>query len=376
MRPLNHVAVRHAFLVALTALGTLATPSFSEAQARWRLQEVARIGGGDEGLASFSDIRDFQLDDEGRVWVLDFQTQSLRLFAADGTPVREIARKGKGPGEITNTNGIRRAPDGRMIMRDHSNGRLAIFAADGRSAGHHLMQSFGYGYRWDAVVDAQGRLHEIATVRRGEEYERAVLRHAPGFATADTSEAPQTQACSDLPAPPPAIRGKEGFAGMPFEPGIIMNFAADGAYWCGNTDEYRIRRFAFGAKSHDRELALTLPRTPIPAAARDSAIKGVEAFLVKIGGAVEPWDKGAVRRDRGQLRWFESDDHNRMWVLRETPSKQSELDVWDTQGKRIAVIPVDMRGSTLFRIRGDRLALVTLDEDDLPTIVVYRISTR
>jgi len=261
-----------------------------------------------------------------------------------------------------------------MIMRDHSNGRLAVFAADGSSAGHHLMQSFGYGYRWDAGIDAAGRLHELATVRRGDKYERMILRHTPNFATGDTTDVPQT--CSDLPAPSGGIRGKNGFASVPFEPRIIWSFAADGAFWCGNTDEYRLRRFAFGAKAHDRELALSVPRVRIPKAERDSAIKGVEEFLVRIGGAVEPWNKGLVRHDRGQLRWFESDDRNRLWVLRETPSRQSELDVWDLQGKRIAVIPVEMRGSTLFRVRGDRLALVTLDDDDLPTIVVYRISPR
>lgn len=115
-------------VICLTASATNSAP----AQAAWRLVEVTRIGGADEGLASFNSIRDVQLDASGQVWVLDFQAKSLRLFAADGKPIRELARSGMGPGEIANSNGFRRMPDGRMILRDHNASRLTVFAPDGK----------------------------------------------------------------------------------------------------------------------------------------------------------------------------------------------------------------------------------------------------
>lgn len=361
-------------LIVLVLLSLVAAPTLG-AQARWRLQELYRVGDADEGLGSFNNIRDFQLDARNQLWVLDFQTRTLRLFGADGTPIKELARRGQGPGEIANANGFRPTPDGRMVMRDHSNARFNVYAADGTPLPSVTAMSYGYGYLWDAAFDGQGRLVEMATVRKGEEYERALLRWSTDFARADTMNLPAT-ACSPLPPPRNGIRGRQGFAGYPFEPRLAWTIDADGAFWCANTDEYRIRRFAFGATAHDRELTLpNQPRIPIPNAERDSAIRALEEFLTRIGGATDPWDKGSVKRDIGPLQGFTADDQGRLWVLRELPGRRFEFDVWDRAGRRIAVVPVQARRSfaPIYRIRGDRLALLTQDDDDVPVVVVHRI---
>lgn len=347
------------------------------AQARWRLEEVARIGGGDEGLASFNDIRDLQLDAEGQVWVLDFQAKSLRLFGADGAPIKEVARAGAGPGEIRNANGFRIAPDGRAVLRDHSNNRLSIYDATGKHERDVTYPSFSYGWRLDAGIDRQGRFHDRSRVRVDTTYRDAVVRVTADFARMDTVDAPGVQACSPLPPPPTGIRAKMGFAAVPFAPRMVTTFAPSGAIWCASTDEYRVRRVPFGAKAHDLEVRLDVPRIAVPAAQRDSAIKGVEAFLERAGGAAEPFDKGRVPRDRGALLGFEIDDRDRLWVLRELRDGTAELDVWDA-GRRVATLAPGFpaRSFPLMRVRGDRLAIVLLDEDDLPTIFVYRIVTQ
>lgn len=368
-------ALRSGALLALTMLVSTAELS---AQAKWRLQEVARIGGGDEGLASFNDIRDLQLDAKGQVWVLDFQAKSLRLFAADGKPMKEVARAGRGPGEISNSNGIRGTPDGRMILRDHSNRWLAIYSSDGKYVEQKPFPSFSYGYRIDAGIDRQGRFHEITWQRVDTVQRRIIVRAAADFARNDTVAAPLPSACSPLPAPSNGIRGKNGYASVPFAPHIIQTFGANGTVWCASTDEYRLRRFPFGAATHDREVRLDVPRIAIPAAERDSAIAATEAFLARIGGATDPWDKGKVARDRGALLGFEADDRDRLWVMRETRDGKAELDVWDAGGRRIATLAPGFRALSfpLMRIHGDRFALVQLDEDDLPTIVIYKIVTQ
>lgn len=368
--------MRAAALTLLASLTLGAAPPL-EAQARWRLQELYRVGDAEEGLGSFNNIRDFQLDASNQLWVLDFQTRTLRLFAADGTPIKELARRGQGPGEIANANGFRPAPDGRMVMRDYSNARFNIYGRDGAPLPSVTAISSGYGYLWDAAFDRQGRLVELATVRRGESFERVLLRWNVDLARADTMNLPAT-ACSQLPPPRNGIRGQQGFAGYPFEPRIIWTIDGDGAFWCAHTDEYRIRRIAFGASTHDRELTLpNLPRIPIPTAERDSAIRALEEFLTRIGGAADPWDKGSIKRDIGPLQGFTADDQGRLWALRELPGGRFEFDVWDRAGRRIAVVPVRTRRSffPIVRIRGDRLGLLTLDEDDVPVIVVHRILT-
>ncbi len=361
-----------AVLAAIVALGSVTTSA--ESQRPWRMAEIARIGGDDEGLASFNNIRDLQIGIDNRIWVLDFQVQALRLFGADGAPVKEVARKGAEPGELSGANGFRVGPDGRMVARDHFNGRLSFYSAAGEPDGQVIMPSSGYGFRWDAAIDGQGRLLHVSAVPRGNEYARVVLRHSTDYARADTAELPST--CSDLPPPSEGVRARNGFAALPFEPRILWVLATDGSVWCANTDEYRIRRFPFGAKAHDREVHVDVPRIPISAAERDSAIAGVESFLARAGGVVGSFDKGKIRRDRGQLLWFEGDDQGRLWVMRETPAGQVEIDVWDAAGRRVGILSIGPRRTvnTLFRVRGDRLAMVRLDDDELPTIVVYRVA--
>lgn len=354
---------------------TLATNRSLGAQAQWRLEELFRLGGADEGLASFNDIRDFQLDGRGQVWVLDFQTQTLRLFGADGSPIRELARKGRGPGELMNANGIRRAPDGRMILRDHSNRRFTLFAADGGALPSVAMQSFGYGYLWEASFDAQSRLVEMMTVRRDTSYTQALVRHSRDFARADTMFPPER--CGDLPPPRMGVRGQRGFAGIPFEPRVIVTVGGDGSLWCAHNDEYSLQRIPFGGNAVDRRLTLTnLPRIPIAVSERDSALVAFDSFMVRIGGAADPFDRGSIKRDRGQLIGIVPDDVGRMWALRQQPNRRYALDVWDVAGsRRLAVVPVQANAGAYprIRVRGDRLAILAFDEDDLPVIVVYRI---
>jgi sugar lactone lactonase YvrE len=359
----------------LLTVALVASAGPLEAQTRWRLDEIARIGGDDEGLASFNEIIDVQLGNDGKIWVLDRQTQSLRLFAADGTPIKEVARRGRGPGELSNANGVRRGPDGRMWVRDHSNQRLTSYGPDGTLIGQHMVPSHGYGWRWDGALDSEGRVLDIIGVRRGERYERVITRYRPDLSQADTIALPTT--CSDLPPPRSSIAAVRGYITFPFAARFVMVPSSDGALWCANSDEYRPRRFPFGAARHDRELLLTPPRVPIPRAERDSAIAAVDSFLARQGGAIEPWPKGDVPRDRGAFGWMEVDDQGRLWVRRELPDRSYEFDVWDVTGRRIAVVPAPGGADfmPLYRVVGDRLVTIVTDEDDLPYVVVYRIRT-
>lgn len=349
-----------------------------DAQAKWRLVEVARIDGSDdEGLASLNDIRDLQIGIDGRIWVLDFQTQSLRLFGADGAAIKEVAGRGRGPGEIANANGFRIAPDGRVFMRDYENARITVLDSSGKYVRDVPARSFGWRWRAVAGVDRQGRYHDIAHIRRDTTYLDAVVRYSPDLSTADTTFLPDESSCRSHPAPG-VIDTRGGVMQIPFAPDVQMVFSANGATWCGSNGEYRLRRFALGSHAHDRELRLDVPRIPILAAQRDSQLAEVDAFIAKTGGLEKPFDRRAVPSDRGALRVFASDDRDRLWVLRETSTGTAEFDVWDAAGRRIATLAPGfaVRGTPLLRIQGDRLAIVRYDEDDLPTIFVYRIETR
>ena len=239
-----------------------------------------------------------------------------------------------------------------------------------------MAASHGYGYRWDGVVDREGRMIETIRVPRGEGRVTMLHRRSADGSRTDTVAMPSS--CSDLAPPSSEIRGRSGATAVPFAARIINVLTADGAVWCALTDEYKPRRFAFGAPRHDRELFLAAPRVPIPSAERDAAIAETEAFLARVGGAVEPWSRAMVPRDRGPLHWFEEDDVGRLWVLRQRPDQGFEFDVWDRAGLRIATLTAPIGGDylPLFRVVNGKLATLVLDEDELPVVAVYLIRER
>jgi hypothetical protein len=343
------------------------------AQARWRLEEIVRVGGEDEGLASFNQIIDVALGADGRIWVLDRQVQSLRLFAADGTPIKEVARRGAGPGEITRGNGLRIGPNGTMWVRDQANQRIAVFNADGSFKQHVMLFVTHYGWRWDGAVMDDGRVIEGIGVPRGNEYVRYLRRTLHTDAPADT--VPMPTQCGELPAPQSGLAARNGFVERPLTARIITLIARDGSFWCAHTDEYAPRRFAFGSPTSEGRIRLEVPRVPVAAAERDSAIAGVERFLAQAGGPTEPWNPSSVPRDIGAVYGLEEDDRGRLWVLRKRPDGVSELDVWERGGRRVGTMeaPTMNKRFPLYFISNGRLVAVTYDEDELPYVVVYRI---
>jgi hypothetical protein len=153
---------------ALGAVLALAGAVDVGAQPRWRLVEDQRIGGADTGAASFNQIRDLAAGARGQIYVLDVQVQEIRLFDASGRFVRLVGRAGSGPGEYREPNGIRVAPDGSLWVNDHRNARFTVFTADGAYAKQVTVPPWGYGWRWDGVIDTQGRVLETIPFARPE----------------------------------------------------------------------------------------------------------------------------------------------------------------------------------------------------------------
>lgn len=84
---------------------------------------------GRPGLAKPWDIA---LDDEGRLYVLDIQDASIKVFDPQGAYVRTIGRRGQGPGEIGAAFSILVPWRARtLIVNDAGGRRLSFFSLDG-----------------------------------------------------------------------------------------------------------------------------------------------------------------------------------------------------------------------------------------------------
>ncbi|MDT8367570.1 MAG: hypothetical protein RQ745_00060 [Longimicrobiales bacterium] len=103
----------------------------------WHLEEELRIGvtSGDPRL-QFGVVSGLDVDDEGRIHLLDGQAREVRIFDAAGEFVRSFGESGEGPGEFSPTvaqppGGLFVGADGTIIVPDLGNQRLARFGPDG-----------------------------------------------------------------------------------------------------------------------------------------------------------------------------------------------------------------------------------------------------
>jgi len=68
-------------------------------------------------------------DQNDNLYVFDAGTSRLLVFDARGSFVRQIGKKGEGPGEFANPNGFALLSDGSIVIAD--NGNYHVYAADG-----------------------------------------------------------------------------------------------------------------------------------------------------------------------------------------------------------------------------------------------------
>ncbi len=94
----------------------------------WILVEELRVGSVDgAGPDVFGYLKGLVVLDGGGFAVLDSQVQELRVFGPDGAHIATHGRKGQGPGEFVDANGLMLGPNGRLWVPDTRNGRMSVF---------------------------------------------------------------------------------------------------------------------------------------------------------------------------------------------------------------------------------------------------------
>ena len=90
--------------------------------ATWTLSEELRLED-DDAEKSFGEIRGVVATRRGTIFVLDYRAQEIRVFDWSGKFLRLAARRGNGPGEIDNANGLIVGPDDVVWTNDPGNKR-------------------------------------------------------------------------------------------------------------------------------------------------------------------------------------------------------------------------------------------------------------
>lgn len=343
------------------------------AQERWTLRETLRIGGEDEGPYLFSDIRGVAVGSGGTIFVLDFKAQEIRLFDAQGKFVKRVARRGAGPGEIQNANGLLTAPDGRVWVNDPSNARFSVFAPDGEFQRQVIVPIWGYQWIWEGVFLPDGALLEYLPIRSdGASSREAIRRFRPDGSLRDTLNLP---GCSPRGVKPEdmtfAGRSSRGgiYMSVPFLPTPVNAWDRRGYIWCAPRDRYVVMQLGIERGDTLTTLVRDVPPIPVTNAEREAAIAGIrKAFRER--GFPDP-DFSRVPRTKPVINKVDVDGAGRVWVRRAAgDSMRTYFDVWSDRGTLVATVEAPFRlfgPRPLFR--GDTVYAVTVDQDDVPAVV-------
>ena len=141
--------------------GAEKTPTDAVSTAKWKLVEDLRIGGAEEGPASFSDVHSMIATSDGSIFVLETKDQEVRVFDRDGKFLRRAARRGKGPGEIEYGTGLAISRD-TVWVSDPRNGRFSSYNAAGDHIAQVTIVTNGHGDVWRGVADDSYAARECA----------------------------------------------------------------------------------------------------------------------------------------------------------------------------------------------------------------------
>jgi hypothetical protein len=336
----------------------------------WQVVEEFRIGSvAGDGPEVFGRIVSFEVDPAGRIWVLESQSQQLRVFDAAGAFVRTIGRSGGGPGEFSQPVRVEAGPDGHIWVMDPSNNRLSVFDSAGvYLEGRHALGGFVI-VPWPGRFDAQGRYYAPVPLTDGP-FRIGLVRYDAAFAPTDTLDVPRDPVERDRFE---HSRGEGRMvAGVPFQGGLQSALSRAGTIWSLVTDQYRL--FETGPTGDTlRTITRAFEPIPVTEADREQAREDLDWFVSQ-GGQVD-WSRLPDTKPLATSFFLADDGH--LWVGLVTPpdSTGSRFDVFDPAGRYLGTVrlPFPLSRSPAPILRNDVLYGVTLDEMDVPFIVKARI---
>jgi hypothetical protein len=341
----------------------------------WTLREEVRIGSGDEGPTSFSWVKGIAADSLGRIFVYEHSTQDIRVFGPDGAYLKTIGRKGAGPGELGNAEGIVFADNGELWVRDAANGRFSVFNAEGDFL-HAWPASFcwsqgtwmpkvapGRLVDFDCVVRPGAGGAERLTVLVGYRTDRSgvdTLRTRPDCDVENLSEAATWITRTDR---------STSYRQIPYAPRAESAFGPSGEDWCAsNSSRYDVLRH--GVNGDTVRVTRTLPPIPVTAGERDSLIADIDSRgPTGVDFSRIPQVKPAIER-------LVVDDDGRLWVRRSDPALGLVFDLFGPRGEMLATVTLGRIRTAVwspFVVRGDDVYLVLLGEDDVPQVGRFTI---
>lgn len=297
-------------------------PEVTEAQVDLQFGDLD----GDDPNLIFGEIRGVQAASDGTIYVLDYQATEVRAYDPDGRYLRTVARRGEGPGEITEANGILLSGDTLLWMNDHARWVIIGVDQDGNEVRRFDKPVRSYGYIWDGVFDRRGRYWRDDS----HSDDGIVYPPPPGLSTRTYRDYYKFHDLSSG-AVDSVFLGKSSSRSYSYEDAVglwqflPLMFEAEesivvnpsGGFWRASTAEYRVVRTN---EEGDTLLVIEagLPVLRVTDEERDAYVEGILEHRPDIRSEAEEV-AGLMPDIKPILASLFVDDENRLWVKRVTP---------------------------------------------------------
>lgn len=350
---------------------------WKEGQA-WTLAEELRIGAEDgTGPEVLSRVGALEVDPMGRIYVLEPQANEIRVFGADGRHVRTVGRKGGGPGELDNAVGLEWDREGRLWTLDQGNSRFSVFDTAGTFVTSHIKDGGLFTSQWIGGITRAGELY-TAGMRMGTDrlgLNLVLVRYDPAGAPRDTFAIPRYEGPSYRHE---TRRGKSTsrmMTDVPFAPQMVSDFGADGTFWGGVSDRYRLAQTTLRGDTL-RIVEREWTPAPVSGAERKEEEEGLK-WMMEQGARL---DLSRIPSTKPAFARVFTDDQGYLWVQPNLAAEENGkvLDVFDPEGRYLGAVrsPVKLSSSVPVLVRGNQMYTVVMDEMEIPYVVRFRIQGR
>lgn len=346
----------------------------------WLLREDLRLGrveGGEHD--AFGEIRLYEVDRDGTIFILDGDAMEVRVFDAEGSYLRTLGRAGEGPGEFSQPWGLEVDGAGRIWVVDIGNQRYSIWSPGGRLVDEMRRYGNGNVAPWPGTVLDDGRVIDVESRTVEGERERRFVAYDEHGRALDSVPLPAWE----RPTFVAETESSRTSASVPFSPHVVRAFSPDGTLWTGISEEYRIVHRRITNPDTLRIIRKAYDPVEVTGTEADAAVARL-AWFERQGGTI---DRRRFPATHPAYQDFFVDDRGYLWTLPTLPRddvvtqetlyapRPPAFDVFDHRGVYLGRVeaPIPLRQP---RVVGEHLYGVTVDELGVHYLVRFRIEGR
>ena len=338
------------------------------------------------------DVGGMAIGVDGRVFVWDHVTPSIWLVSADGQSMKRVGRKGSGPGEYEEINGLVVRRDGHFVAWDAGNARLNVYSPDGVAVTSWRVPFANTYMSFGLTADTSNAVWQTGlTLQDGAGGSQSAYLRWSAEGMADTVLAP------DMPRGDGIVRARSPDGtratarNVPFATNASRAVSPYGFVIWGPGRPYTIFARASGR-------ALRIEREFTPVAVADDERAELRAYVEAVMRRVQPawtWNGPEIPKDKPPYTGLTVGMDGRIWAainvesIRFEPdpppatqtnplplvhyrAREQRWDVFEPDGRYVGRVAAPDK-FTLYVMRADQVWGVLRDENDVPSIVRMRI---